>query len=82
MRALGDCGEKVGGSMARSGYALNEILAAADRDCAREEAALAPLEQENLLARQGLLLRLLELSADPRQDPPPAWSGMRVRVIH
>ena len=80
-RAMSECGETVGGPMARKTFALSSILSAVDRDCAREEADLAPFEEENLQARQQLLLRYLELGADPRRDLPPAWGGTRVRVI-
>ena len=80
-RALGDCGEKVGGPLARKTLALSSILSAVDRDCAREEADLVPFEEESLQARQQLLLRYLEPGADPRRDLPPACSGTGVKVI-
>ena len=79
---MSDCGEKVGGWMARRNLALNKVLGAVDRDCAREEGDLAAFEEENLLVRQELLLRYLDLGADPRARLPPAWSGTRVRVVY
>ena len=81
-RAMSECGARVGGSMARNNRPLNGILAAVDRECASEEASLAPFAEEDRQVRQELLLRYLDLGADARRDLPPAWGGTRVRVIH
>ena len=81
-RALIDCGERVGGSMARNNRPLNSILATVDRDCASEEADLAPFGEEDQRVRQELLLRLLDLGADARRDLPSGWGGTGVRVVH
>lgn len=81
-RAMSDCGKTVRGPMARRTLALNKILATVDRDCAREVESLAPFENENIIVRKGLLLRYLDLGADPRQELPPSWTGTGVRIIY